>query len=167
MRAKLALLFLLAGSLVSCTLAVRNVKNLPPNASAMNVHVIRLRPGEDLKRSIEMYVQTNDIEAAVIVSCVGSLDVANIRFANRHEPSSIPGKLEITSLVGTVAKSSGSHIHITVSDGEGQARGGHLMDGSLVYTTAEIAIGELPAVQFARERDATYGYDELVVHHRP
>lgn len=133
----------------------------------MTVHVLRLRPGEDLKAALEAYVATNHLEAVVILSCVGSLDVAAIRFANRPEPTLVPGKLEITSLVGTLAQSSGSHIHITVADGEGLARGGHLMPGSLVYTTAEIALGELPGVIFSREKDETYGYHELVVHPRP
>lgn len=163
----LALFFLLAGTLVSCTMPVQTVSHAPPSASAMTVHVIRLRPGEDLKRALEGYVATNGMEAAVILSCVGSLDVASIRFANRPEATAVPGKLEITALVGTLAKSSGSHLHITVADGEGIARGGHLMDGSIIYTTAEIAIGELPNLEFVREKDSTYGYNELVVHSRP
>ena len=167
MRTTLVLLFLLAGTLISCTMPAQTMTPVPPNASAMTVHVLRLRPGEDLKRALDGYVATNAIEAAVIVSCVGSLDVASIRFANRPEATSVPGKLEITGLVGMLSKSSGSHLHITVADGEGNARGGHLMDGSLVYTTAEIAIGELTGVRFAREKDATYGYNELVVHPDP
>jgi uncharacterized protein len=161
------LTFLLAGALASCTMPLKTVKNVAPNASPMIVHMIRLRPGDDLKKSVEGYVATNNIEAAVIVSCVGSLNVASLRFANRPEATPVAGKLEITSLVGTLAKSSGAHLHLTVADGDGIARGGHLMDGSLVYTTAEIAIGELPDVRFAREEDSTYGYHELVVHPRP
>ena len=162
-RTSLAMLFLLAALVTSCTMPRKTVTT----ASPMIVHVIRLRPGEDLKKSLETYVKTNDIEAAVIVSCVGSLNVAALRFANRSEATNVPGKLEITSLVGTLAKSSGSHLHVTVTDGDGIARGGHLLDGSLIYTTAEIAIGELPEVRFAREEDSTYGYDELVVYPRP
>ncbi len=167
MRTTLGLLFLFAGALVSCTMPAKSVKHIPPNASAMTVHVIRLGPGQDLKRSLEEYVKTNDIEAAVILSCVGSLDVASLRFANRPDATTVPGKLEITSLVGMLAKSSGSHIHVTIADGDGLARGGHLMDGTRIYTTAEIAIGELQNIQFAREEDSTYGYHELVVHPRP
>ena len=166
-RTTWGLLFLFAGTLASCTMPVKSVNHMPPNASTMIVHVIRVRPGQDLKQSLEGYVKTNNIEAAVILSCVGSLDVASLRFANRPDATIIPGKLEITSLVGTFAKSSGSHMHMTVADGDGLARGGHLMDGSLVYTTAEIAIGELPSVRFTREEDSTYGYHELVVHPRP
>lgn len=167
MRTTWGLLFLFAGALASCTMPAKSVNNIPPNASTMIVHVVRLRPGQDLKRSLEGYVKTNDIEAAVILSCVGSLDVASLRFANQPDATTVPGKLEITSLVGMLAKSSGSHVHMTVAGGDGVARGGHLMDGTLIYTTAEIAIGELSSVRFAREEDSTYGYHELVVHPRP
>jgi uncharacterized protein len=167
MRKVAVLLFPFAVVLSSCTMPAKSVNHASPNASTMIVHMIRLRPGEDLKRALETYVQTKNLEAAVILSCVGSLDVAAIRFANRPDATIVPGKLEITSLVGTLAKSSGSHVHITVADGDGVARGGHLMDGSLVYTTAEIAIGELSEIRFSREEDSTYGYRELVVVPRP
>jgi hypothetical protein len=33
-----------------------------------------------------------------------------------------------------------------------------------VYTTAEIVLSELPALEFRRETDSTFGYQELVVH---
>lgn len=167
MRTIPVLIFVLAAFVTSCTMRGKPVSTSLPNTSQMLVHVVRLRPGDDLKKALETYVTTNSIESAVILSCVGSLNVASLRFANRSETSTVPGKLEITSLVGTLAKSSGSHLHVTVADGDGVARGGHLMDGSIVYTTAEVAIGELPAVRFAREEDPTYGYDELVVHPRP
>jgi predicted DNA-binding protein with PD1-like motif len=108
-------------------------------------------------------------EAAVVtmVQIPACLPRPNLRFANRSDATTVPGKLEITSLVGTLAKSSDSHMHMTVADTDGLTRGGHLMDGSLVYTTAEIAIGYLPNVRFTREKDSTYGYDELVVFPRP
>lgn len=167
MRTILIMIFLLAALVTSCTMPGKTVSAALPNTSQLIVHVIRLRPGEDLKKALEAYVETNNIESAVILSCVGSLNVAALRFANRPEATSVPGKLEITSLVGTLAKSSGSHLHLTIADEDGLARGGHLMDGSIVYTTAEIAIGQLPDVRFAREEDPTYGYDELVVHPNP
>lgn len=137
---------------------------MEPRTSPLIAHVIRLRPGEDLLRSLEAYVVTNGLEAAVVLTCVGSLDGASIRFANREEATWIPGKHEITSLVGTLSASGGSHVHVGIADGDGVARGGHLMEGSRVYTTAEITIGALPALRFAREPDATYGYDELVAY---
>jgi hypothetical protein len=60
---------------------------------------------------------------------------------HRLIPESPGGKHEIVSLVGTLALD-GDHLHIAVSDSTGRTIGGHLMEGSLVYTTAEIAVGE-------------------------
>ena len=45
--------------------------------------------------------------------------------------------------------------------------GGHLLDGCRVYTTAEIVPGEPPALEFRRETDPTFGYQELVVRPNP
>jgi len=41
--------------------------------------------------------------------------------------------------------------------------GGHLQDGNIVRTTAELVIGELTDVSFSRLLDPETGYDELVV----
>lgn len=41
--------------------------------------------------------------------------------------------------------------------------GGHLLDANLIYTTAEIAIAELPELVFDRVLDSTYGYQELQI----
>ena len=39
--------------------------------------------------------------------------------------------------------------------------GGHVMAGNVVYTTAEVVVGEALALQYKYESDPTYGYDEL------
>ena len=72
------------------------------------------------------------------------------------------GKFEIDSLVGTISKD-GPHIHLSLSDSNGKMVGGHLMEGCLIYTTAEIAIGELEDVTFSRPVDPETTYDELVI----
>jgi predicted DNA-binding protein with PD1-like motif len=58
-------------------------------------------------------------------------------------------------------------LHLAFSDSTGRTIGGHLLDGCRVYTTAEIVLGELPGLVFAREKDPTYGYQELVVREAP
>ncbi len=55
---------------------------------------------------------------------------------------------------------------MSVADGTGQSRGGHLLDGSTVYTTVEVVLGEMTALAFSREKDLSSGYDELVVRER-
>lgn len=126
------------------------------------VHVLRLAPGEDLAGALDAYARAHQLEAAVILTCVGSLSTASLRFADRPETTQIEGKWEIVSLVGTLSASGGSHLHLAIADGQGATRGGHLMPGSKIYTTAEIALAELSALRFTREIDPTYGYHELV-----
>lgn len=128
-------------------------------------HAFRLQPHRDIKEAITTFAKENNIRAGAIVTCVGSLEQYNIRFANQPDGSLQKGSFEIVSLTGTFDSNS-SHIHISVSDGKGNTIGGHLMNNNLVYTTAEIVVVELTDLEFTREKDATYGYQELVVKKR-
>lgn len=125
-------------------------------------HVFRLKPGADLKRSIQDYVEKNQIEAGWILTCVGSLTDYNIRFANQEKTDSGKGHFEIVSLVGTLSKN-GSHLHLSISDSSGVTMGGHLSDGCLVYTTAEIVIQSSKKLLFTREEDGSTPWKELHV----
>ena len=44
--------------------------------------------------------------------------------------------------------------------------GGHVMPGNLVYTTAEVVLGEATDLEYAYELDPRYGYHELAVRAR-
>ncbi|SFF48443.1 hypothetical protein SAMN04488541_104036 [Thermoflexibacter ruber] len=129
----------------------------------MQVSVIRLRPMEDLKKSLENFVKENQIKAGIVLTCVGSLQASHLRLANQPQGTTFEGKQEIVSLVGTLA-TSGSHLHLSISDSTGKTIGGHLLEGCLVYTTAEIAIGILPQLRFTRELDTISTYKELKVY---
>ena len=128
----------------------------------MDAIAIRLNPGEDLKQSLLKYCIDREIDAAYMLSCVGSLRRAAIRFANQPEEKVLEQPLEIVSLEGTFSQH-GAHLHIAVSDSEGQVIGGHLMDGSNIYTTAEIVLGIVPDTIFKREIDPLTGYRELTI----
>jgi uncharacterized protein len=130
--------------------------------SDSKVYVIRLGPREDLKRSILTFARERQIRAAIILTCVGSLEQLHIRFANQRSGTMRPGHFEILHCGGTLSGSY-CHLHLTVADETGTTLGGHLLDECLVYTTAEIAIAELPQLEFLRIEDSTYGYYELVV----
>jgi hypothetical protein len=54
------------------------------------------------------------------------------------------------------------HVHMSVSDKDGNAIGGHLIDGT-IFTTLELVIGTIQGVSFTREVDSKTGFDELVV----
>lgn len=107
-------------------------------------------------------MQKNQIKAGWLVTCAGSLTDYNIRFANQPNGSSGNGHFEIVSLAGTVSVN-GSHIHISISDSTGRTIGGHLLEGNMVYTTAEIILQETDELEFTREKDGTTPWEELQV----
>lgn len=128
----------------------------------VKIHAFRLKPGQDLKKEIEAFVQKEKIEAGWIMTCVGSLTHWNIRFANQPEGAKGVGHFEIVSLVGTVSFN-GSHLHLSFSDSTGKTIGGHLLDENIIYTTAEIVIGEGKQLIFTREKDGSTPWEELQV----
>ena len=126
----------------------------------MNIHALRLKPGEDLKISLQNYAQDSHIEAGWIMGCVGSLTNYNIRFSNIPEGTSSKGFFEIICLSGTLSMY-GSHLHVAVADTQGLLIGGHLLEGCIIYTTAEIIIGETDKLIFTREKDVVTTWNEL------
>jgi len=132
------------------------------NMKGIHTHAFRLKPGEDLRQSINHYVQQNKIRAGWIGTCVGSLTKYQLRFANQPESSIGFGHFEIVSLSGTVSDN-GSHLHMSISDSTGRTIGGHLQDGNIVYTTAEIVILSTDEFEFTREKDGTTAWEELQV----
>jgi hypothetical protein len=125
-------------------------------------HAFRLLPGQDLRQQIEAYVRHHAIEAGWIATCVGSLTQAHLRFANQEEGTLVSGHFEIVSLTGTVSVH-GVHLHVCISDSSGKTIGGHLLEGSLVYTTAEVVLGESREWVFRREADGSTPWKELQV----
>ena len=89
----------------------------------------------------------------------------HLRFANQSEGSQSQGHFEIVSLTGTLSIN-GSHLHMSVSDSTGRTFGGHLLEGNLVYTTAEIVIGTSHELLFTREYDGTTEWKELQIKKR-
>ena len=127
----------------------------------MRTVALRLKPGEDLKRALTEVVAREDVRAGVVLTCVGSLSKAALRLADRDEESVFEGPFEILALSGTLSPD-GLHLHVALADGDGVTLGGHLLEGCVVYTTAEIVLGFLQ-VGFSRRLDAETGYAELVI----
>ena len=127
--------------------------------------VVRLRPGQDLKQELLRVVEARGLSAVAVVTCVGSLTEAALRFADAEEYTTLAGPLEIVSLVGTLGPD-GAHVHLSVADGAGRVIGGHLGSGSRVYTTAELVLVSLDDVTFRRDVDPETTYRELTVEPR-
>lgn len=121
---------------------------------------LRLLPGQDLKTELTRLARERHLKAAAVVTCVGSLTGATLRLAGRPNTLELEGPLEIVSLVGTLSEA-GVHLHLSVADREGVTRGGHLMEGSPVYTTAEIVVLELEGLEFTRQEDPATRFQEL------
>ena len=135
-------------------------------SSSLRTYALRLRPGQDLRQELLAFVTRHQLRAACVLTGVGSLTTTTLRLANQEGPTVYHGHFEIVSLVGTLSVN-GSHLHLSVADSTGRTIGGHLLDGNLIYTTAELVIGELPELDFRREADATFGYKELTVYPLP
>lgn len=128
----------------------------------MKAHAVRLVPGDDLSLALQKLVRERSLSAVAVVTCVGSLKKAAIRFADQPAAHDLEGPFEIVSLVGTL-EPTGHHLHICLSDNTGRCVGGHVKAGCIVHTTAEVVLAELPGVRFSRRHDPRSGYPELVV----
>jgi len=131
----------------------------------MRNYTFRLKSGQDLFDAIDAFVKEKRVEAGCVLSGVGSLTHAAIRLANREYTSQYEGYFEIVSMTGTVSIH-GSHLHISVSDGDGKTVGGHFESGCKIYTTAEIVIAVFDDAIYKREFAEDSGYDELTVYDR-
>jgi predicted DNA-binding protein with PD1-like motif len=131
----------------------------------MKNYTFRLRAGHDLFDSIQTFVQKQGIQAGCVISGVGSLTHATLRLANREFFTKYEGHFEIVSITGLVS-AHGSHLHLSISDGDGKTIGGHLESGCTIYTTAEIVILAFDNEVHKREFAEDSGYDELVVYKR-
>ena len=70
-------------------------------------------------------------------------------------------RFEIVSMVGTFSRDGGCHLHLSLSDAEGNTIGGHLIDGD-VFTTVELVLGTADGIEFSRQQDEKTGYRELI-----
>ncbi|MBE9636624.1 DUF296 domain-containing protein [Salipiger pacificus] len=125
----------------------------------MRFLALRLLPGDDLRSALDLAFRAEREHAGFVVACVGSLSKVCLRPAGLDTPMALEVTLEIVSLSGTFSEN-GPHLHISVSDSKGTMLGGHLLEGSIVRTTAEVVIGLAP-VHFRRMVDPRTGYPEL------
>ncbi|XP_048586743.1 bifunctional protein GlmU [Nematostella vectensis] len=140
-----------------------------PPSGLLTCHAIRLKPGEELVSGLKRFVSENDLGSAFVLTCVGSVRSGTIRLANatvssKGDPNEIMelnGQFEILSLVGTI--SGGGHLHVSLGDKEGRVIGGHVMGNMIIFTTAEVVIGNSQQLNFTREFDEETGFDELVI----
>jgi len=149
------------------------MNRIPPDG---NVHgyAFRLKPKDSLKDELTNMAQTiftkHNCTSLFVMTAVGSLDNVTLRLANaskenkesRNEIKEWKNqRFEIVSLVGTFSRDKSCHLHLSISDKDGNTFGGHLISGR-IFTTCEVVLGSLENVHFIRELDYETGFNELL-----
>jgi predicted DNA-binding protein with PD1-like motif len=128
----------------------------------MTLEPLRLTTGSDLLLALAALPQQRGERAGVVISGIGSLALVRLRFAGRDGATTLSGDHEILSLAGSLS-GDGAHLHLSVADADGRVSGGHLLEGSLVLTTAELLVAWLPDWSFRRGLDPQTGFRELQI----
>ncbi len=126
------------------------------------VLVGRLAHGSDLVDELNRICAEKKIVAGR-VEVIGAAQKARFGYYDQAEKKygfrEVAEPLEILALVGNISLKDGSpfvHAHVTLSDEEGRAVGGHLAEGTIVFA-AEFHIEELTGVELNRVLDETTG----------
>ncbi|CAH7241585.1 MULTISPECIES: PPC domain-containing DNA-binding protein [Vibrio] len=126
----------------------------------------RLTRGQDLKLELQKLVAKHNVAAGSIASCVGCVSQINIRLANANHTKLIQAPFEIVSVMATLTPNH-QHVHISLADENGDVIGGHLLEGTIIATTAELILHRYDTLTFSREHDDSTGYTELTIIDNP
>ncbi|MEW5951680.1 MAG: PPC domain-containing DNA-binding protein [Elusimicrobiota bacterium] len=114
--------------------------------------------GEDLLQALQYFCHHNQIKCGTI-SAVGAVSKATFGIydqkSKKYSKLTVEKELEILSLSGNISLFDDKpmlHSHIIFSDSQGQACGGHLMAGTIVYS-CEVFIQELTGTPKIRKTD--------------
>jgi predicted DNA-binding protein with PD1-like motif len=110
---------------------------------------LRLDPGDDILHALQQFCVESGVNNAGVQG-VGSIDSPTLAhysiktkdFTDKH----LEGIYEVTSLLGNVALIDGqpaAHLHVTLSDHEMHALGGHLVKGKC-SATLELIVASYP-----------------------
>lgn len=128
----------------------------------MELLPLRLRPGDDLRRAIEAAELPQGASGAFVASGMGSLAGLKLRLAGASLTTIFDGDFELLTLAGSITPS-GSHLHVSAANAQGAVIGGHLVNGNIVRTTAEILLVVVFDWQMSRELDPATGFQELML----
>ena len=131
---------------------------------------LHMDPGTDVLKGLQRALADQGLRSAVIISGAGSLKQAVLRNV-RSIPNQFPitdanrvyvakdEPMELLSLTGNVAVRQDGvvvvHGHLVISSGlqDGLAYGGHLVEGSIVFSTMEILVAEVAGLALTRRVD--------------
>jgi len=120
------------------------------------VLVVRFPAGYDVLESLRQVVEEQNIRAGAILTGLASLRKLRIRDIKNlpegfpgvrpdQQINEIEGPLEVINFAGLIMVHKGKiliHPHVTAADSSGRVYGGHLLEGTIVFSTCEMLIGE-------------------------
>lgn len=132
------------------------------------VYVIRMEPGCDVLLTLKKIAEEKNIKSGVILGGAASLTKAVLRNPRgfiKEFPindkyrieTTIEGPLELLSISGNFSRdlegNTVIHAHGTISAGmpDSVTYGGHMVEGSIIYTTGEFAIAEVLGMDLLRK----------------
>ena len=129
------------------------------------VIAFRLEPGEDVLNGLESVCKDKGIKDGIILSALGSLDGASFynptllpnNKIGYGKPIKLDGYIELVNASGMICHSDEGelllHVHVTLTDGDGIAHGGHLTSGNKVLLTTDMVIAEFEGLSMGRRFD--------------
>ncbi|HYS79454.1 MAG TPA: PPC domain-containing DNA-binding protein [Anaeromyxobacteraceae bacterium] len=138
--------------------------------------VIKIAPGESLRRRLIEFAQAALVKHAVLVSAVGSVQDVHFRGIKtgarlpitppRIHLHEVQGPLELLALTGNLFPdeqgATDCHLHVMGGKSSGEVLGGHLLDAR-VFATCEIVLTEILAEGLERHHSRTGGVDTLYI----
>lgn len=122
------------------------------------IHIVRLNTGADLYDDITRFAVDSGIESAWL-TYLGAVQRASLRYYDQdqrmYRDFELDQHLEVLSGVGNISLLDGSpflHTHAAFADASGNAFGGHIDTGTLVWAI-EIRLQELRGDPLVRQPD--------------
>jgi len=130
--------------------------------TAAKTYISRLPHGGDLLQELTRLCRTQNITLGKI-EALGAVKKARIAYYDQknrvYRFRTIDQHLEITCLIGNISLGDGEpivHSHITLADSGGNAYGGHLAEGTIIFA-CEVFIQEFKGAPLKRGFDKTTG----------
>ncbi len=130
------------------------------------VFCVYMERGDDFHECIERAAEQKDVRAGVILSGIGTFDVARIHhivhtgFPAEDKFITIEGPVELCSVDGIIADGV-PHMHCTMALRGQELFSGHLEPGCRVLYLAEVAIARLKGAELVRAEHPEHGTPRL------
>jgi len=133
---------------------------------------VRLDYGDDFHKCIEQVAREKDIQTGVVLSGIGTFDVARIHhivhtdFPAEDKFIEKEGPIELCSVQGIIADYK-PHMHCTMALRGDELFSGHLEPGCSILYLGEVVIAKLSGKPLTRDRHPERGTPRLVAKKEP